>query len=79
MNDCDRSCEFCKESFSLSISGVDLLMKNISKVFTNLDDKIDFIEFKIFFEIYNVLLLQIVLLYQTLVAFSSISKLIQDY
>lgn len=51
MNDCDRSCEFCKGPFSLFISGVDLLMKNISKVFTNLDDKIDFIELKMCFEI----------------------------
>lgn len=42
MNDCDRGCEFCKGPLSLYISGVDLLMKNISKVFTNLHDKIDF-------------------------------------
>lgn len=50
MNDCDRSCEFCKGSFSLYNSSVDLLIKNISKVFT-LDDKIDFIELKMCFEI----------------------------
>lgn len=68
MNDCDRGCEFCKGSFSLSISGVDLLMKNISKVFTNLDDKLDFIELKMCFEIDDVSLVQIVLVCQTLVA-----------
>lgn len=60
---------FVKGRFSCPLVGVDLLIKNISKVFT-LDDKIDFIEVKMCFEIVrsvNVALLQIVLLCRTLV------------